>query len=210
MHLFSFITSYDVMTAAACESQWCSDNLRGNAGLHSNTEIDGSLTMPGDNGESRDDGRWRVSHRSCDPTEHVHRAVTRTRDLNDCVRPFSRLVLQRWFREGPLGLWCIFVSYHRHVPGRERGLQTGRTGMCFLQANGAGQGRFLIPSLTHTHTHTHTQSSLPKPPALGLTHSLSLSHTHTHTGKKMLGCFNPIVGQIWTNSNIGLKIGFKF
>jgi len=22
---------------------------------------------------------------------------------------------------------------------------------------------------------------------------------------KMLGCFNPILGQIWTNSNIGLK-----
>jgi len=25
----------------------------------------------------------------------------------------------------------------------------------------------------------------------------------------MLGCFNPILGQIWTNSNIGLKIEFK-
>jgi len=26
---------------------------------------------------------------------------------------------------------------------------------------------------------------------------------------KMLGCFNPILGQIWTNSNIGLKMSFK-
>jgi len=23
--------------------------------------------------------------------------------------------------------------------------------------------------------------------------------------KKMLGCFNPVLGQIWTHSNIGLK-----
>jgi len=23
---------------------------------------------------------------------------------------------------------------------------------------------------------------------------------------KMLGCFNPILGQIWTNPNVGLKI----
>jgi len=23
--------------------------------------------------------------------------------------------------------------------------------------------------------------------------------------KKMLGCFNPILGQIWTNPNVGLK-----
>jgi len=26
---------------------------------------------------------------------------------------------------------------------------------------------------------------------------------------KMLGCFNPILGQTWTNSNIGLKMSFK-
>jgi len=26
------------------------------------------------------------------------------------------------------------------------------------------------------------------------------------TLEKMLGCFNPILGQIWTNSNVGLKI----
>jgi len=25
----------------------------------------------------------------------------------------------------------------------------------------------------------------------------------------MLGCFNPILGQIWTNSNIGLNMSFK-
>jgi len=25
----------------------------------------------------------------------------------------------------------------------------------------------------------------------------------------MLGCFNPILGQIWTNSNNGLKMSFK-
>jgi len=25
----------------------------------------------------------------------------------------------------------------------------------------------------------------------------------------MLGCFNPTLGQIWTNSNIGLKMYFK-
>jgi len=25
----------------------------------------------------------------------------------------------------------------------------------------------------------------------------------------MLGCINPILGQIWTNSNIGLKMQFK-
>jgi len=25
----------------------------------------------------------------------------------------------------------------------------------------------------------------------------------------MLGCFNPIIGQIWTNSNTGLKMSFK-
>jgi len=25
----------------------------------------------------------------------------------------------------------------------------------------------------------------------------------------MLGCLNPILGQIWTNSNIGLKMSFK-
>jgi len=25
----------------------------------------------------------------------------------------------------------------------------------------------------------------------------------------MLGCFNPILGQIWTNSEIGLKIQLK-
>jgi len=25
----------------------------------------------------------------------------------------------------------------------------------------------------------------------------------------MLGCFNPILGQIWTNSNIGLKMSFQ-
>jgi len=27
--------------------------------------------------------------------------------------------------------------------------------------------------------------------------------------KKMLGCFNPNLGQIWTNPNVGLKIGLK-
>jgi len=27
--------------------------------------------------------------------------------------------------------------------------------------------------------------------------------------KKMLGCFNPILGQIWTNPNVGLKMSFK-
>jgi len=26
----------------------------------------------------------------------------------------------------------------------------------------------------------------------------------------MVGCFNPIMGQIWTNPNVGLKIKFKF
>jgi len=26
-----------------------------------------------------------------------------------------------------------------------------------------------------------------------------------YTLKKMLGCFNPILGQIWTNPNVGLK-----
>jgi len=25
----------------------------------------------------------------------------------------------------------------------------------------------------------------------------------------MLGCFNPNVGQIWTNPNVGLKMSFK-
>jgi len=29
------------------------------------------------------------------------------------------------------------------------------------------------------------------------------------TLKKMLGCFNPILFQIWMNSNIGLKMSFK-
>jgi len=27
---------------------------------------------------------------------------------------------------------------------------------------------------------------------------------------KMLGCFNPTLGQIWTNPNIGLKMYFLF
>jgi len=26
------------------------------------------------------------------------------------------------------------------------------------------------------------------------------------TSKKMLGCFNPNLGQIWTNPNVGLKM----
>jgi len=26
---------------------------------------------------------------------------------------------------------------------------------------------------------------------------------------KMLGCFNPPLGQIWTNPNVGLKMSFK-
>jgi len=28
---------------------------------------------------------------------------------------------------------------------------------------------------------------------------------HVHS-KKMLGCFNPNLGQIWTNPNVGLKM----
>jgi len=31
----------------------------------------------------------------------------------------------------------------------------------------------------------------------------------THYTLKMLGCFNPTLGQIWTNPNIGLKIVIK-
>jgi len=33
--------------------------------------------------------------------------------------------------------------------------------------------------------------------------------TQLHTLKKMLGCFNPILGQTWTNPKVGLKTKFK-
>jgi len=36
--------------------------------------------------------------------------------------------------------------------------------------------------------------------------SLYLNNNTSLHSKKMLGCFNPILGQIWTNSNIGLKM----
>jgi len=36
-----------------------------------------------------------------------------------------------------------------------------------------------------------------------------LKHWIKNVILKMLGCFNPIMGQIWTNSNIGLKCNLK-
>jgi len=33
-------------------------------------------------------------------------------------------------------------------------------------------------------------------------------HASLHT-LKMLGCFNPTLGQIWTNPNVGLKMSLK-
>jgi len=38
----------------------------------------------------------------------------------------------------------------------------------------------------------------------------SIPNNNAHTlKKKMLGCFNPNLGQIWTNPNVGLKYDLK-
>lgn len=46
----------------------------------------------------------------------------------------------------------------RHLPGSDRGPQTGKSGMCFLSADGSVQGQIPCTIVTDTpaYTHMHT------------------------------------------------------
>jgi len=39
--------------------------------------------------------------------------------------------------------------------------------------------------------------------------TVSVQSIGTYVHSKMLGCFNPNIGQIWTNPNVGLKNAIK-